>query len=397
MRRLIDRPLAQRAINEMKMKLADPSFLVETRRIAEQINTAMAEPQFQEKLGQLLEEMRRFARVTKAEERPSEKARDTWAEGLPLAAGRSGLGFAVSGLHSLLRNPDRSRARLVIGYASPSDDPLNTTSDSAKGGAKSRADAKSGVVAAGALGSSALIVEAVQVAGTAILLYFVTQWTGSDGPVEALDKIIAYIRSLGSAGYGVFGLAMVFLQVVPVAAAVVMTISAGAIFGAVKGTLTVLSCSTISAIISFFISRNVGRAGLLEVAKDSKQFVAIDKALGNATFSKSLLLITMIRLSPVQPFSWANYVFGLSPVPPAAFSLGTLIGCIPAVIAYVSAGQVGADVAVNGVQMDPRILALGGVATLGALTTAGSIATAALKDLDIDLGGDEDLRETVER
>eukprot|EP00747_Dinoflagellata_sp_TGD_P213324 gnl/TRDRNA2_/TRDRNA2_86296_c1_seq1.p1 gnl/TRDRNA2_/TRDRNA2_86296_c1~~gnl/TRDRNA2_/TRDRNA2_86296_c1_seq1.p1 ORF type:complete len:325 (+),score=43.30 gnl/TRDRNA2_/TRDRNA2_86296_c1_seq1:140-976(+) len=245
-----------------------------------------------------------------------------------------------------------------------------------------------GLVAGGALASSAIIVEAVQIIGTAVLLYFGQQWVQADSPVDAIDKLIVYVKSLGLAGYGVFGLGMVFLQVVPIAAAFILTVSAGAMFGAVKGTLTVLSCSTLSAVISFFISRNVGRTGLLEALKESKKFVAIDRALGNASFSKSLTLVTLLRLSPVLPFAWANYIFGLSPVDPAAFALGTFMGCFPGVTAYVSAGQLGADVAINGVDTNPWLVTLGGAATLGAITIAGNVATDALKDLDIDVTDD---------
>ena len=60
-----------------------------------------------------------------------------------------------------------------------------------------------------------------------------------------------------------------------------------------------------------------------EFAQENKQFRAIDAAFADASFSTSLTLITLLRLSPVLPFAWANYVFGLSGVPFAAFSLGT--------------------------------------------------------------------------
>lgn len=123
----------------------------------------------------------------------------------------------------------------------------------------------------------------------------------------------------------------------------------------------------------------------MEAAKESKQFVAIDRAFGDASFSTSLTLITLLRLSPVLPFAWANYVFGLSPVPLAAFSIGTFVGCFPAVTAYVSAGELGAEIAVNGADTNPLLLGVGVVATIGAITFAGNIATQALKDLDLDL------------
>jgi|EP00900_Chrysochromulina_parva_P014205 uncharacterized membrane protein YdjX (TVP38/TMEM64 family) len=240
-------------------------------------------------------------------------------------------------------------------------------------------------VAAGALASSALILEGVQFSGTAALFYFGQQWTGTSNPAEEVRFMIEYFQGLGTEGYFAFAAATIFLQVVPVAAAFILTVSAGAIFGAVKGTATVLTCSTMSATISFFLARNLGRAGLLEATKESKQFQALDKAFGSAGFGTSLTLITLLRLSPVLPFAWANYVFGLSPVPAAAFSVGTLLGSFPAVAAYVSAGSVGADVVINGADFDPVLLGVGVAATLGAITFAGKIATDALKDLDVDL------------
>jgi uncharacterized membrane protein YdjX (TVP38/TMEM64 family) len=239
--------------------------------------------------------------------------------------------------------------------------------------------------AGGALASSAVIAEAIQIAGTGVLFVWAQQFTGAESPVEAVSLMIDFLQQSGAAGYGYFAAAMIFFQVIPVAAAFVLTVSAGAIFGAVKGTATVLTCSTISASISFLIARNLLREKLLETTQESKQFRAIDAAFGDASFSTSLTLITLLRLSPVLPFAWANYVFGLSPVPLPAFSIGTFVGCLPAVAGYVSAGQVGAEIAVNGAESNPLVLGLGIAATLGAITVAGNIATDALKDLDLDL------------
>lgn len=248
--------------------------------------------------------------------------------------------------------------------------------------------APGGVAAASALVSSAIISEGIQILGTAVLLYLGQQWTGTDSPVEAVAALIEYIQSLGAAGYGLFAALMITLQVVPVAAAFVLTVSAGAIFGPLKGTITVLTCSTISASISFIISRTFGRRFVLDMAQDSPQFRAIDNAFGRASFSTSLTLITLLRLSPVLPFAWANYIFGLSPVPWAAFTIGTFVGCLPAVTGYVSAGQLGAEIAVNGADSSPEVLVLGIIATIAAISVAGNIADKALKDMDVDLSVD---------
>ena len=243
----------------------------------------------------------------------------------------------------------------------------------------------SGVAAAGAVASSALIFEGVQIAGTAVLFALGQRWTGATTPVELVSLLISSIQDLGIAGYGAFAALMIFFQVVPIAAAFVLTVSAGAIFGTVKGTAMVLTCSTASAAISFLISRSFGRELVLESAQESTQFRALDAAFSSASYGTSLLLITLLRLSPVLPFSWANYLFGLSPVPFSAFSLGTFLGCLPAVTAYVNAGRLGAEIVVNGAESNDLLLGVGVVATIGAITVAGNIASKALKDMDIDL------------
>ena len=103
-------------------------------------------------------------------------------------------------------------------------------------------------IAGGALASSAVLAEGIQIAGTAVLGEL---WTGTESPVEAVAALIDYLQQLpGLEGYAVFGSMMIFLQVVPIAAAFILTVSAGAIFGAVKGTAAVLTCSTISARIA---------------------------------------------------------------------------------------------------------------------------------------------------
>lgn len=56
--------------------------------------------------------------------------------------------------------------------------------------------------------------------------------------------------------------------------------------------------------------------------------------------------------------------------------------------AYVSAGQAGAEIAVNGAESNPIVLGLGVVATLAAISYAGNVATEALKDLDVDLSAE---------
>lgn len=365
-RALINNPKAQRVIEEVKANWADPNFRTEAFRVAEHMKTVMTDSNFQEEVEHLAEQTKLGV------SNPNGRIQMAKAlEALATLSGVSDVADASDPLGSEMRTSAQTRPRLLVSRAS-------------KQKQEEGSGASGGVSAAGALASSAVIAEAIQIGGTAVLLYLGQKYTGTDSPVDAVATMIDYIKSLGTAGYGVFGVAMVFFQVVPIAAAFVLTVSAGAIFGAVKGTVTVLTCSTVSAMISFFIGRSIGRDRLVKTVQGSKDLMAIDKALETASFIKSLTLITLLRLSPVLPFAWANYAFGLTPVAPAAFSIGTFVGCAPNVAAYVSAGQVGADVAVNGVPENPALLVVGALATLGAITSAGNIATGAIQELEAE-------------
>ena len=114
----------------------------------------------------------------------------------------------------------------------------------------------------------------------------------------------------------------------------------------------------------------------------------MDDAFSNASYGTSLLLISLLRLSPVLPFSWANYIFGLSPVPFTAFSLGTFLGCLPAVAAYVNAGKLGAEIVINGAESNDALVFVGLLSTIAAISVAGDIASKALKEQGVDLSAE---------
>mmetsp|Transcript_17057 Transcript_17057/g.40702 ORF Transcript_17057/g.40702 Transcript_17057/m.40702 type:complete len:201 (+) Transcript_17057:174-776(+) len=181
----------------------------------------------------------------------------------PFLLPRPGLAPRTAGQ---LRTPRFAHPRLRV-----SEDQLTRPESKCEGADDEEHAPPDSVTAASALVSSALLAEGVQLAGTALLLYLAQRYTETSSPVEAVSHMISYTQELGLTGYCLFAALLVFLQVVPIAAAFVLTLSAGAIFGAVKGTLVVLSCSTISASISFMISRSFGRQSVLEAAAASPQ------------------------------------------------------------------------------------------------------------------------------
>jgi uncharacterized membrane protein YdjX (TVP38/TMEM64 family) len=107
--------------------------------------------------------------------------------------------------------------------------------------------------------------------------------------------LVDYLQSLGDAGYAIFAALMVFLQVIPIGAAFVLTVSAGAIFGFAKGVAVVTMCSTVSATISFLLARTFGRALVLQAAQESPTYQALDKSFSEAGFGTAFTVILLLR------------------------------------------------------------------------------------------------------
>jgi uncharacterized membrane protein YdjX (TVP38/TMEM64 family) len=185
-------------------------------------------------------------------------------------------------------------------------------SPSAPAGADSNApDTANGVVALGSLAATAVLIEVIQVVGTGALVYAAKEFSGADDFAGAVPVLAHYVQDLGTPGYALYAALMAFFQVVPIASAFVMTLSAGVIFGStVKAVALVSVASTTSSAIAFAVARYVLRDKLIEFAADNKTVLAIDKALGDADFGTSLLAITLLRSSPLLPFTWASYLFG---------------------------------------------------------------------------------------
>eukprot|EP00467_Chlorarachnion_reptans_P015983 CAMPEP_0114500176 /NCGR_PEP_ID=MMETSP0109-20121206/7819_1 /TAXON_ID=29199 /ORGANISM="Chlorarachnion reptans, Strain CCCM449" /LENGTH=379 /DNA_ID=CAMNT_0001677809 /DNA_START=157 /DNA_END=1296 /DNA_ORIENTATION=- len=238
--------------------------------------------------------------------------------------------------------------------------------------------------------SSALIFEAIQFSGTALVAYLIHKAIPEAKTLEdAIMLLTGAIRDLGPTGYLAYAGIQVFFQVFPIASAFAMTVSAGVVFGSLKNGVAIVSlASTFSAMVSFIISRSVYEAnsqnsGIKEFKEKSSQLRAIDTALADAGFFNSVLLMFLLRSSPIIPFSWANYLFGLSRVPLVPFVLGTFLGTLPGITAMVSAGILGGEVLTGG--NNGFAFQAGIVATVLSFILIGRISDAKLKEMNIEL------------
>lgn len=227
------------------------------------------------------------------------------------------------------------------------------------------------------------------VAGVALLAVLtVGSVAAATGALDSgrLVALSAWFEKLGPAA-GVLYAALYFLLELVGVPALPLTMGSGYLFGVVKGTITVSVASTAAAAASFLIARYGLRGSVTRLAERYPRFRAMDRAIGREGFK----VVFLLRLSPLLPFAISNYLYGLTSVNLFPYVAGSCLGMLPGTVAYVSAGAAVSalsDLSAGKGGVNPYLIVLGLVATIGALSTIGRIATNA-----IEAGQEEEVAE----
>ncbi|KAG9458812.1 hypothetical protein H6P81_003320 [Aristolochia fimbriata] len=199
-----------------------------------------------------------------------------------------------------------------------------------------------------------------------------------------LTQFSGFIEGYGPAGYALFVAVYAGLEILAIPA-IPLTMSAGLLFGSVTGTIIVSISGTVAATVAFLIARYFARERILKLVEGNKKFLAIDKAIGENGFK----VVTLLRLSPLLPFSLGNYLYGLTSVKFVPYVLGSWLGMLPGTWAYVSAGAFGraiiqeeSDIGLPGGNGQLWTLGLGLLATALAATYVTRLAKDAVKDIE---------------
>jgi len=139
--------------------------------------------------------------------------------------------------------------------------------------------------------------------------------------------------------------------------AAVLSLAAGAIFGAVVGTLYVNIGATVGATLAFLVARYLFHDVIQN--KFGSRFEKINKELEARGFNYLLFL----RLVPVFPFFLINLGAGLTRMPLRTYFLGTMVGIIPGSFVFCNAGASLATITSMSEVASPRVL--GSFALLG--------------------------------
>ncbi|NJP36648.1 TVP38/TMEM64 family protein [Alkalicoccus luteus] len=112
----------------------------------------------------------------------------------------------------------------------------------------------------------------------------------------------------------------------------VLSLAGGLMFGALFGTLLIVTGATAGAVLSFIVAKRLGK----NIA--GKEWKGRGRELQHQLERNGFVYVLMIRLIPIFNFDMISYLCGVSKVKLKAFFFGTLLGIIPGAFAYAFLG-----------------------------------------------------------
>lgn len=194
--------------------------------------------------------------------------------------------------------------------------------------------------------------------------------------LQWLEAFLDWTKSLGFWGPFVLGAAYVVACVL-IVPGTILTLGAGAIFDVVLGTITVSIASTLGATAAFLVGRFLARDWVSARVLARPRFAAIDRAVGKQGFK----IVLLTRLSPIFPFAWLNYGYGLTDVPLWKYVLASWIGMLPGTVMFVYLGSLLGLAASGARDKEPGEWALYGVGLAATIAVAVVVTRVARKAL----------------
>src|SRR5262249_8073559 len=173
----------------------------------------------------------------------------------------------------------------------------------------------------------------IGVAALVVALIFVGRLLPLSQWIQAFQS---WASKLGPTGEVLYAVAYVMAALLFVPGSL-LTIGAGFTFGLLWGTVLVSLASVTAAGLAFLIARYLARAQVEKLVQRNRNFQAIDRAIAQSGWKVVLLL----RLSPLIPFNFSNYLFGLTGIRFDHFILASWVGMFPGTLLYVSLGAAG--------------------------------------------------------
>ena len=203
---------------------------------------------------------------------------------------------------------------------------------------------------------------------------------------ESVVNVFENAGSLGIIGFiAIISIAITLLLPTPI-----IKIFAGAVFPLHLAVLVNFIGSIIGGFCAFFFGRWLFRDGLMEAISNNSKLQRIDAAIGE----ESLRISVLVRLSPLIPDEWLNYILAAGPINTKTF---TISNCASIVYCFAYAyygwafGQIALKEGGLGAFSESSgavaMLAVGLIATLVVTVIVTRVTMSALSDVVGDVEG----------
>jgi uncharacterized membrane protein YdjX (TVP38/TMEM64 family) len=210
--------------------------------------------------------------------------------------------------------------------------------------------------------------------GLAVLIVFgiAAAWISPTGLSSIICTLVHTLRNLGFGGELVFCILQVFVAASGILPASLLGIAAGAIYGLVWGFILAAVSTMAGAEFAFVLARSLFRPTVERLMATRPRLRNFDALIARDGWR----LVSLLRISPVMPFSITSYMLGLSSIDLRGYTVGTLAS-LPALCGYVFIGTLAdASLAAWTSGAGPlrwSLLAIGGVATVVLTVRLGQI------------------------
>jgi len=174
-----------------------------------------------------------------------------------------------------------------------------------------------------------------------VLMLMLYLWARSyDLSLEAMRQGFADVPPWKAAL--VFVAVYVFVSVAPVSARDACKIVGAVLFGILPSALYIWIAEIVAAVVSYWLARLMGRDLVESLA--GRRLDWINRKLEEAGFRNMMIL----RLLPVTPYRYLNYISGLTSVGMRDYLLAAVLGSLPRVLAIQAALFLFADAVLSG-------------------------------------------------
>lgn len=172
-----------------------------------------------------------------------------------------------------------------------------------------------------------------------------------------------WTRGLGPVGLAAFAAIYAVATVFAVPGSA-LTLLAGGAFGFFAGALSVWVGATLGLAGAFLVARRFARGPVSRWLEKKPSFAAVDRAVA----AEGTKIVLLTRLTPVFPFTFLNYAYGLTGVSFTGYLVGSTVGILPGTLLYIYIGSLAGEAASGNVETVRLLLYAAGLAAAVAAT-----------------------------